>query len=70
MCERIAFIADSCADLPKEVLEKENVFVLPVTVTSQGKEYLDGVDITPEDIYEQQRQGNLPGHLPADRRGS
>lgn len=60
MYEKIAFIADSCADLPKEILEKENVFVLPVTVTSQGKEYLDGVDITPEDIYEQQRQGNLP----------
>lgn len=60
MCEKIAFIADSCADLPKEVREKENVFVLPVTVTCDGREYLDGVDITPEDIYEQQRQGNLP----------
>lgn len=60
MSEKIAFIADSCADLPKEVTERENVFTLPVIVSCQGKEYQDGVDITAEKIYERQSAGELP----------
>ncbi|EJX00197.1 DegV, partial [gut metagenome] len=60
MSEKIAFIADSCADLPKEIQEKENVFVLPVIVSVEGKEYLDGVEISAETVYHQQSQGGLP----------
>lgn len=60
MSEKIAFIADSCADLPEEIKMREGVFVLPVTVTCQGRDYLDGVDITPEEIYRQQKNGELP----------
>lgn len=60
MSEKIAFIADSCADLPKEIMERENVFTLPVMVSCQGKEYLDGVDICAETIYQQQKAGELP----------
>lgn len=60
MSEKIAFIADSCADLPQEILEREYVFSLPVLVMSQGKEYRDGIDITAEFIYERQKEGELP----------
>lgn len=60
MSEKIAFIADSCADLPKEIREKENVFILPVLVSCQGQEYLDGEEITAEAIYQQQEKRELP----------
>lgn len=60
MSEKIAFIADSCADLPKEIQEKENVFVLPVLVSCEGKEYRDGMDISAETVYEHQSRGEVP----------
>lgn len=60
MSEKIAFIADSCADLPKEIVERENVFIFPVMVSCQGKDYLDGIDISAKDIYERQKAGELP----------
>ena len=66
MSEKIAFIADSCADLPKEITERENVFILPVVVSCQGKDYLDGVDISAKEIYQKQKEGQLPStSLPA-----
>lgn len=60
MSERIAFIADSCGDLPKEVMERENVFILPVAVSCEGKDYLDGIDISAKEIYQWQKEGLLP----------
>lgn len=61
MKDKIAFIADSCADLPEEILRKENVFTLPVLVNCKGKEYVDGKEITAEQIYALQKEGELPG---------
>lgn len=60
MSEKIAFIVDSCADLPEEIRARENVFVLPVIVNCQGQEYLDGENITAETVYELQKKGELP----------
>lgn len=60
MSEKIAFIADSCADLPQQTLARDDVFVLPVMVSSKGREYLDGESITADDIYRLQREGELP----------
>ena len=60
MREKIAFIADSCADLPEEIRKKENVFILPVIVSCQGKEYLDGEEIFAENIYQSQKAGEVP----------
>ncbi|MDO5145696.1 MAG: DegV family protein [Eubacteriales bacterium] len=60
MDKKIAFIADSCADLPGETLKREDVFVLPVTVSCEGKDYLDGKDIHADRIYELQKKGELP----------
>lgn len=60
MKEKIAYIADSCADLPKEIQEREDVFLMPMMVNCQDKEYRDGVDITAETVYEEQKNGRLP----------
>lgn len=60
MSEKIAFIADSCADLPEEIRKRENVFILPVIVSCRGKEYLDGEEIFAETIYQNQKEGEVP----------
>ena len=59
MSEKIAFIADSCADLPEEIRKRENVFILPVIVSCRGKEYLDGEEIFAETIYQNQKRARF-----------
>ncbi|MCX7694591.1 MAG: DegV family protein [Caloramator sp.] len=48
--EKIALITDSSCDLPKEILAKNNIEVMPLNVIYQNREYKDGVDITPEEV--------------------
>lgn len=47
----IKILSDSTCDLPLEVLEKYNITMVPLTVIMEGKEFTDGVDITPADIF-------------------
>lgn len=47
----IKIIADSTCDLSPELKEKYNVTITPIHVIMEGKDYMDGVDITPEDIF-------------------
>lgn len=48
---KIALITDSTSDLPREIQEKYNIEVLPLHVIYKDAEYRDGVDITPEEVY-------------------
>ncbi|MDD6572503.1 MAG: DegV family protein [Thermoflexaceae bacterium] len=50
--EKIAVITDSCADVPKELVEKYNIFVLPMIIHCNEGELRDGIDVTAYDIYE------------------
>ena len=53
----IKIISDSTCDLPEEVLEKYNITMMPLSVIKDGKNYTDGVDITPADIFEHVANG-------------
>lgn len=44
-------ICDSMVDLPKDIIEKYNVTVLPLTIIVDDKEYLDGVDLSHDEFY-------------------
>lgn len=44
-------IADSTCDLSKELIEKYDVEILPLHILLGEKEYLDGVNISPAEIY-------------------
>ena len=44
-------ITDSSCDLPKEVLDKNNIIVIPLNIEIDGKNYIDGVDLTHEQFY-------------------
>ena len=48
---KIKVLADSTCDLSKEIVEKFNVGIIPLTVIKDGKQYLDNVTITPAEIF-------------------
>ena len=47
----IKIISDSTCDLPKELLDKHNITLVPLTVIKNDSAFKDGVDITPADIF-------------------
>ena len=47
----IKIIADSTCDLSPALVEKYNIAIMPLTVIKDGKEYSDGITITPADIF-------------------
>ena len=56
---KIALITDSTCGLPQEYIEKYNVFVVPLKIIYSTGEYIDGVTITPQQVY-----SNLENELP------
>lgn len=49
--KKVAIITDSSAYLPKDIVADLGVHVVPLTLNWEGKSYLDGVDISPEECY-------------------
>ncbi len=47
----IRIVADSTCDLTKELAEKNGIQIVPLHIVLGEKEYLDGVEITPDEIY-------------------
>ncbi len=45
-------ITDSSCDLPKEILEENDVIVIPLNIEIDGKNYVDGVDLTHEEFFD------------------
>jgi DegV family protein with EDD domain len=52
MNETVAVITDSIACLPKQLIEKHKIEIVPIRLTFQGEIYRDSVDITPSEAYE------------------
>jgi DegV family protein with EDD domain len=50
--EKIALVTDSSSDLEKEIIEKYNIQTIPLKIIYSDREYNDGVDISPEEVYE------------------
>ena len=58
---KVKIITDSTNDLTKELIEKLDILVLPLYVTFGEDSYLDGVDITVNELYpEVEKRGYLP----------
>ena len=47
----VRIISDSTCDLSKELIERYGITILPLSVVLDEEAHLDGVDLTPEDIY-------------------
>lgn len=71
MSESVAVITDSIACLPKELIEKHKIEIVPIRLTFQGEIYRDSIDITPTQAYEMLLQDperfntspSSPGHF-------
>ncbi len=48
---RIKIMSDSTCDLSQELLDKNNITLVPLTIIKDGQQFSDGVDITTEDIF-------------------
>lgn len=57
--------ADSTCDLSPELLTAYEIETLPLYVVMEGVSYRDGIDITPEGLYEKIRQANKIGSTAA-----
>ena len=51
----IRIVTDSTTDLPKELLNKYDIEVIPLSVYVDGETYLDNVTITPLEFIERMR---------------
>ena len=48
---KIGIVTDSTSDLPAYLVEEYNIQVVPTILVLEGKEYLDGTEISREDFY-------------------
>jgi DegV family protein with EDD domain len=48
----VQLITDSSADLTKDLIDKYNISVVPLTINLQGKEYLVGINITSQEFFQ------------------
>ena len=48
---KIKILSDSTCDLSRELLEKYDITLVPLSVIKDGKDFKDGVTITPADIF-------------------
>lgn len=53
----IRIVADSACDLPKNLVEEMNIDIMPVPITDGTTDYKDGINITPEVIYKNMKEG-------------
>lgn len=49
----IYIVTDSSADLPKKILQENDIRVVPLTIRVNGKEYREGIDISPQEFYQE-----------------
>lgn len=48
---KIKILADSTCDLSRELLEKNDISLVPLTVIKGDEQFKDGITITPDDIF-------------------
>ena len=54
---KIKILSDSTCDLSKELLEANNITLVPLTVIKNDEEFKDGVTITPQEIFDHVANG-------------
>ncbi|MBO9129220.1 DegV family protein [Bacillus sp. 165] len=58
---KVKIITDSAADLPKDLLQKYDIDVIPLCVydTATEEEYLDGVTLQPDELFRHMQEGTV-----------
>lgn len=55
----IKILSDSACDLPESIIKKYDIDILPIIVLNDDKEFLDKVNITPDRLYDDMRNGEI-----------
>jgi len=55
----VAIVTDSVAQVPAEMARQMDITVIPFTVLIDGKPYLDGIDLVPQELYRRMRLENV-----------
>ena len=55
---KVTIVTDSTAGLPAELVEELGIQIVPIPLIRDGQTYLDGVDITPTEVYRRLRAGD------------
>jgi len=62
---KTAILTDSGANLSKEFIKKhKNLFVVPLMILVDGKEFRDGIEISPEEVYQKLDDHEIKTSLP------
>ena len=56
----IALVTDSASQIPADLAERLGVTVIPMTVSVDGIDYLEGVDLHADDFWDRFVDGDLP----------
>jgi len=54
---KIKVTADSTCDLPQELIDKYDIGITPLYIVKDGVSYKDGLEISPDDIFEHVKKG-------------
>ena len=57
--KKIKIITDSTADLSQDLYDKYDIEVLPLLINFGDESYLDGVEISPEEVFRRIEEGNI-----------
>lgn len=61
MMKKVGIVTDSTSCIPKELVDKHGICVVPLMIVIDGQGYRDGVDITPGEVYQiMRKRENLP----------
>lgn len=55
-----AILADSCNDIPQGLVEQHHIYTMPLLINYKSETYKDGVDISPQQVYDR-----MPGEIPS-----
>jgi DegV family protein with EDD domain len=54
---KIGIVTDSTADLPQALVKEYGIEVIPMQVTIDEQQYMDGVDLTPDEFFHKIQNG-------------
>ena len=49
--DKIAILVDSGSDVPAKLVKQYNMYVAPLTIIYGDKEYIDGIEISSDEVY-------------------
>jgi DegV family protein with EDD domain len=60
LTKKIAWVTDSTAFIDEELQNNPDVYSIPMTIILDGEEYLDGIDLTPHELYSRLKTLSTP----------